>query len=356
MSLSLTGIGKVGSWWSAAPVFVNEQYRYVLQYDNSELQWNHSYSTEASSVRCIQDEDLTQAKLPVITTTEIIGIFQNVVTSGGVIVSDGGSSITSKGVCWLTEPGPNLYHRYTTDAYDSGLFFISHLTILKPNTTYYVRAYAKNALGVAYGNERVFTTKEELPYGSVSDVDRNAYKTILIGNQTWMAENLKTTKYNNGDLINATEPEGSGYKHQSDYWNVDRKVPEYGRLYTWYAVTDDRNVCPAGWHIPGEAEWDTLAGYLGGEEVAGIKMKEAQTGIWQYEDVAFTNESGFTAFPGGYEDYSSYAALGIQGYWWSAASYNTEEALSRSLSCTTSRLSSGHENKEYFYSVRCLKD
>lgn len=144
-----------------------------------------------------------------------------------------------------------------------------------------------------------------LTFGSVSDVDGNTYKTIVIGTQTWMAENLRTTKYRNGELIGTTTPATLDISHESEpkyqwaYGGNESNVSVYGRLYTRYAVNDSRNICPAGWHIPTEEELSILVTYLGGEDVAGGKLKEVGTSHWNSPNTGATNESGFTGLPSG---------------------------------------------------------
>jgi len=155
--------------------------------------------------------------------------------------------------------------------------------------------------------------------GVVKDVDGNSYKTIKIGNQIWMAENLKTTHYANGDAI----PDGTGagdISGETDpkYWfaYVDdlNNVTTYGRLYTWYTVIDSRNVCPDGWHVPTDTEWTTLTDYLGGTSVAGGKLKETGTTHWTTPNTGATNETGFTALPGGYRSNNgAFLCIGIYG-------------------------------------------
>ena len=125
--------------------------------------------------------------------------------------------------------------------------------------------------------------KPAVEYGTVVDIDGNSYKTVKIGSQEWMAENLKTTKYRNGDSIKTTIPSTldltneTSPKYQWAYGGIESNVATYGRLYTWYAVTDSRNVCPIGWHIPSDSEWTILTNYLGGINTAGGKMKEIGT-------------------------------------------------------------------------------
>jgi uncharacterized protein (TIGR02145 family) len=149
---------------------------------------------------------------------------------------------------------------------------------------------------------------------TVTDVEGNVYNTVTIGNQTWMKENLKVTKYRDGTAIGTTTasiPNDSSSKYQWAYNGAESNVSTYGRLYTWYAATDSRGVCPSGWHLPTNAEWTTLITYLG-ESVAGGKMKEAGTTHWISPNTGATNSSGFTALPGGYRNGS--AAFGSMGH------------------------------------------
>jgi len=141
---------------------------------------------------------------------------------------------------------------------------------------------------------------------AVTDIDGNVYHIVTIGTQVWMVENLKTTKFRDGSSIpNVTDAEewvGHGELHSGAYCNYDNTAANsntYGSLYNWYAVVDERNICPTGWHIPSEAEWATLIAYLGGQDVAGGKMKEAGTAHWSTPNTGASNSSGFTALPGG---------------------------------------------------------
>lgn len=201
----------------------------------------------------------------------------------------------------------------------------------------------------------------DLTYGSVTDIDGNVYKTIVIGTQTWMAENLKTTKYRNGNSIGTTIPASlnttaeSTPKYQWAYAGNESNVATYGRLYTWYAATDSRNVCPTGWHLPTDTEWNILTTYLGGEG-AGGKLKESGTTHWNTPNTGATNSSGFTALPGGYRYYDgTFINIGSYGYWWSPW-YVTGSAWARAMYYNfigASRYSDGGSSG---FSVRCLRD
>ena len=146
-------------------------------------------------------------------------------------------------------------------------------------------------------------TQSVIKLSAVTDVDGNIYGKVIIGTQIWLTENLKTTKYRNGDLIGTTTPaELNIYdevtpKYQWAYNGNEDKVATYGRLYTWYVITDTRNICPTGWHVPSDAEWLTLENYLGGYAIAGGKLKEIGTTHWVTPNYMATNETGFTALP-----------------------------------------------------------
>jgi uncharacterized protein (TIGR02145 family) len=209
--------------------------------------------------------------------------------------------------------------------------------------------------------------KSAAPIGNpVADVNGNVYKTVTIGNQVWMAADLKTTRYRNGDLIGTTSPatldisSESAPKYQWAYAGDESNVATYGRLYTWYAATDSRNVCPAGWHLPSNAEWQTLIDFLGGDQAAQGKLKEAGTTHWHSPNDDATNESGFTALPGGNRfNNEPFAGLGYGSHWWTATEYDAKFAWRRIMVNITPSLedeSGGWADKKIGWHVRCLQD
>ena len=195
---------------------------------------------------------------------------------------------------------------------------------------------------------------------TVTDIDGNVYHTVTIGTQVWMVENLKTTKYRNGDLIGTSIPatldlsSESSPKYQWAYNEEVSKVATYGRLYTWYAATDSRNVCPTGWHVPSEAEWTTLITYLG--SVAGGKLKEKGTVHWLSPNNGANNESGFTGLPGGLRQKDgTFGGLTNLGTWWSSSEY-MPNAWSLSLYWTNENAIGLQFEKFWGFSVRCVRD
>jgi uncharacterized protein (TIGR02145 family) len=291
--------------------------------------------------------------------------------SGGNITGGGGTPVTQRGVCWTTAPNPTTANNTTNDG--SGLgSYTSTLTGLVAGATYYVRAYAINSAGTAYGNQVQFTAaggggadylNPNLTYGSVTDQNGNTYATIVIGTQEWMAENLRTTTYANGDPIpNVTDGSqwiGLSTGAWAHYQNNAIYENPYGKLYNWYAVADPRNVCPTGWHVPTDAEWTVLSDYLGGEDVAGGKMKSTGTQYWNLPNTGATNESGFSGLPGGYRDYQDNGAfynLSFSGFWWAALEFDLDLASRKSLTEGTSLMGSGGFPKKIGISVRCLRN
>ncbi|MBA7534149.1 hypothetical protein ES705_26395 [subsurface metagenome] len=211
--------------------------------------------------------------------------------------------------------------------------------------------------------DRIFDLEYAAGNDTITDYDDNEYGISKIGNQYWMAENLKTTHYANGDIIpDGTTAAGdiSG-ETEPKYWfayNYDsNNVSTYGRLYTWYTVTDSRNVCPDGWHVPSNAEWTILVTYLGGSSVAGGKMKETGTTHWNSPNTGATNESSFTALPGGDRYYAgTFDHIGSWGTWWSATEGNTTNAFFLRLFYNEAGIIwNTHDNKMYGFSVRCVK-
>jgi len=198
---------------------------------------------------------------------------------------------------------------------------------------------------------------------TVTDLDGNVYKTVNIGTQVWMKENLKVTRYRNGSVIGTTPSatldvsSESTPKYQWAYNGNESSVVTYGRLYTWYVVTDSRNVCPTGWHLPTDAEWTTLTDYLGGAKIAGGKLKETGTAHWQSPNTGATNETGFTALPGSYRSINGeFNHYGNYGGWWSSTEFNTYMAWPRYMTGIASYVGRYGYGKSIGFSVRCLKD
>ena len=281
---------------------------------------------------------------PIVATVEtspVTSVGLTTAESGGNVTDDGAAPVTERGVCWGTSPNPVSTGSHTSDGTGSGTF-VSNLTGLSEGTLYYVRAYATNSAGTGYGNEISLTT-------SISDIDGNIYTTVQIGSQIWMAQDLKTTKLNDGTLIT----NGFSYSGPSYLWynnDIANKEP-YGALYNILAVNSNR-LAPSGWHVASDAEWEAMIAYLGGAAVAGGKMKEAGTEHWQSPNTGATNESGFTALPGGFYQSGVFRYFGTWAHWWTTP--NGRYAVASHESTTTGV--PGFPGNYYAFSVRCIKD
>ena len=313
----------------------------------------------------------TPAILAEVNTVPVTDITTNSAVSGGNVTSDGGSSVTARGVCWSTGVTPTISDNHTTDGAGTGSFS-STLTGLNPNTTYYVRAYAVNSAGTAYGAVISFTTQQVT---TITDVDGNVYNTITIGTQIWMTENLRVTHYRNGDPI-ITGLDDDAWSSTADgafaiYNNEAANSLLYGNLYNWYAVNDSRGLCPVGWHMPTNAEWEALENYLinngfgYGGSGSDIGKSMAMTSGWDESSVPGTvgndqpgnNSSGFSALPAGFRNYTGvFSYLGTMGFWWSSTESSSVNAISRFLQNTLSDLQDAVYDKNKGLSVRCVKD
>jgi uncharacterized protein (TIGR02145 family) len=305
--------------------------------------------------------------LPTLTTLPITNLSSSTATSGGNITNDGGTPIIARGLVLSTVPNPTIADYFTNEGSGIGSFS-SNLIELTPNTSIYLRAYATNSAGTAYGNELSFTTIVINP-GIEVTFDGYTYSSVHLGNgQEWMTENLKTVVYANGDSIpNVTNPNqwsllSTGawvhYNNDSQFENP------HGKLYNWFTVVDPRNVCPTGWHVPTDVEWSILINYLepnadGGDipNTAGGRMKSTGTQYWLTPNTDATNESGFSGLPGGVRNYNgTFENIGVDGLWWSSTEFVTNYAWNRYLSYGDGNISRSGNDKTIGFSVRCLKD
>jgi uncharacterized protein (TIGR02145 family) len=310
-------------------------------------------------------------EVPVVSTTEVTNITISTATSGGFIEDDGGVGIIDCGVCWSTNDNPTINDSKTIDTI--GTFgFESSIKGLEPNKTYYVRAYATNSVGTGYGNVISFTTHG---FGTFTDPrDGSVYKTIQIGDQIWMAENLKYLPY-----VIGPETGSDAYPYYYVYGYDGTNAVEaketatyktYGVLYNWTAVMSGamnsnnnpsgvRGVCPEGWHVPSEAEWKELTDFLGGEIVAGGKLKETGTEHWKTPNEGATNEVGFTALPNGARAHfgAYFFSLGENGFWWTTTKgIDNDKARSIYMFYQYNNMNTQVSFKRLGGAVRCVKN
>ena len=317
--------------------------------------------------------------IPTVITNNVIDIVATTASCGGNVTSDGGSSVTARGVCWSTSQNPTISNSHTADGSGTGTF-TSFLADLFPSTTYYVRAYATNSEGTAYGNQVNFTTSFLCGTSRITDYDNNTYNTVQIGDQCWMKGNLRTTHYANGTSIalGSSTSSTTAYRYNpSDNSNVYT----YGYLYNWPAVMHESNsstsnpsgvqgICPVGWHIPSSAEWTQLINYVGSQDTYtcdnnsyNIAKALAMTSGWNSSSNSCAignmpsdnNSTGFSALPAGiylgwYYYFNQYA------YFWTATQYNSSNARNIYLYYNGTGVYSSNNNKDNAYSVRCLRD
>jgi uncharacterized protein (TIGR02145 family) len=304
--------------------------------------------------------------MPSLTTGDIAAITTTTATGGGNVSFEGDAPVSERGVCWSTSSNPTIdLPTKTLDGAGSGSF-ISNITGLTPGTSYFVRAYATNSFGTTYGLQKSFTTlhvvtdivfNSGVTYGSVTDIDGNVYRTVQVGTRTWMAENLKTTRYNDGTpLPHVTDGLAWNALTSAAYsWYLNSEVTYkavYGAIYNWYAVseTNPKNVCPTGWHVPSILEFESLSG--------GGDLKETGTTHWESPNTGATNNTGFTGLPGGYRLSGSFLDLGKTGMFWSSTAdpLNPSMAKARRLGYDTSHFGVSGGTKSNGWSVRCIKD
>lgn len=195
----------------------------------------------------------------------------------------------------------------------------------------------------------------------VSDIDGNSYHQVTIGNQVWMVENLKVTRCRNGDSIPNIAEDQQWVNTSTGAWcdinNEPVNAGKFGHLYNWYAVNDSRNLCPEGWHVPGDAEWSVLVDFLGGEQKAGAKLKSTDTLLWKSPNSGACDLVGFSGLPGGSRWQNGlFLYFGYYGLWWTSTEKNDDFAFYRNLVYDNPGCFKNHYNMENGCSVRCIRD
>ena len=310
-------------------------------------------STETSS-----DEESTDAttvdesKLPTVTTLPIDSFGPSNLSAllKGIIVSEGGSTVTSRGFCWDSLPTVDINSNKSENGAGTGSFS-QLIDGLEGYTTYYVRAYAINNEGIKYGDAVSFSTD----YVPLTDIDGNVYASVTIGTQEWMAENLRTSKYNDGTSIpNVTDDDEWGdlstgaWCHYNNFSNYDTI---FGKSYNWYAVETGK-LCPTGWHVPTDEEWTVLEDYLTANGHSGTEGKALKA-----TSFGGTNDYGWLGLPGGSRfSNGSFFSIGNNGNWWSSSQNDASSAWSRYLYNYDDNVGSYNGYKKYGFSVRCVKD
>ena len=375
--------GDFATFWSATEQSSSYAFCRYLSYNYADVLSLFDNKDYGHSVRCLRNDVDTTSPLPVVTTTPVTSITSATASSGGNVLADGGTTVTARGVCWSTSHNPTIENNtHTIDGSGTGSFY-STIVGMSSGTTYFLRAYATNSMGTGYGNEISFTT-QQLPCGTIiTDMDGNTYNTIQIGNQCWMKENLKTTKYADGTPI----PQGGDFSISNAYWyypdsNAYNK-PTYGLLYNWKALMRNspsssnnpsgvQGICPTGWHVPSDAEWTQLTNYVGSQSQyqcnsssVFIAKALASTVGWENstDECAVGNSplendaTGFGARPADCSCLSaSHINFGRYAYFWTSTERDNGKAYGRRLSWCSKGVSDTFKDKYFGFSVRCVRN
>jgi len=298
---------------------------------------------------------------PSVTTGQVTGVTNNSAICAGTVTYSGGAPVLEKGICWSQTPDPDLDDSHASVSAGTDTYTCT-LTGLSSGSRYYARAYVKNEVGTGYGEQVVFNTK-------VTDIEGNMYGTVYIGNQVWMTENLRTTRLNDDTQIpNIIDNDEWISVSTSAYcwYNNDKTFkPTYGALYNWFTINSGK-LCPAGWHVPSDTEFNSLEIALGMQADQshvwgwrgtnhGFKMKN-NTG-WG-ENGNGNNSSGFSAIPGGYR-FGADGTFVFQTtitYWWASTENDADRGWYRRLDSASDQVYRASTSKKGGKYVRCVKD
>jgi len=318
---------------------------------------------------CASDQEIS---VPEVTITGVNSVSEKAAMVG-VDINDDGESVNSCGVCWDSLPNPTIMSNKTVDVVTTGRFS-SFIKGLIRNRMYFLRAYATNSMGTTYSEEISFKTTDR-----INDIDGNEYSTVRIGNQLWLAENLRTTKYNDGSSIpNVTDfrqwitlnTDGfCWYRNNSDF-----KKP-FGGIYNWHAVNSGR-LAPNGWHVPSSDEWNELFHFLAthdyGYQGDTTKIAKALADSAYFDilppfwpsfvgspenDASENNKSGFSGISNAIRDQSDdFINMGRFCIWWSSTCINSQNAISKGFLRDSVQVYEFQSPIIDGLSVRCIKD
>jgi uncharacterized protein (TIGR02145 family) len=301
---------------------------------------------------------------------------------GGGIILTSNSKPASRGICWSNIPNPTMHDNVSPMTFSENEYFAYEICCLIPGKTYYCRTFYADDTDTIYGNTVSFSTENcfdgvcTYPGLGVYDINNQYYESVVLGNgQEWMTSNLNVDKFSNGDPIqglNSPNWESTTSPAYANTFGVNDPIyqNEYGKYYNWYAVSDMRNVCPAGWHVPTVADWTALSSYLGGSSIAGGRMKFIGTSNsncsawqngqskWNAPNTNASNLSGFSAQAGGWINGASQTAYGTKGNFWSSNIDPVNQTLSITffISNIYGNLYQTSVPKNSGLNIRCLKD
>lgn len=324
---------------------------------------------------CDKDDDNNQDVPATIELTGVDYITQSEATVMADIVGYM-PDVDQKGICWSKNSSPTVDDEAVFLDPQRGIFSVN-LSDLQADQTYYVRAFYVSETTVHYSDQKSFTTPS-----MVQDAEGNSYSTVQIGNQIWFAQNLSTRLYSNGDSIESGIGMGnivhiSSPRYYFEYGDHSHHVETYGRLYTWYVVSDPREVCPSGWRVPDILDWQDLAFHvdalarsfdelsdgdptlsaIAGGMIRTTGTQENQTGLWKSPNNGATNQTRMSVLPSGYRDPSGgFDALGVSAAFWSFTDQSIDEGIMFYTHYFNPGFYANYFHKNSGYAVRCVKD
>jgi uncharacterized protein (TIGR02145 family) len=308
---------------------------------------------------------------PVVVTWPAIEITDTSAIGVGYLHDDGNGIILERGICWSTNENPTIDDQHTHDT-TTNIIYYNEITGLSPNTTYYFRAYARNKAGLDYSfDDSPLITKSGIDYTipcpgfPTITYENQIYHTVQIGEQCWLKENLNVGSWISAEINSSDNEVIEKYCYYDDIESCNR----YGGLYQWNEVMnyqtqeESKGICPEGWHIPSNNDWNALSEFVGGGSVSGGALKETGTNNWLFPNTGATDIVGFSAMPGGHRltdyhwEWGWYMGSCEKSYFWtSTLNSQFQSPINRNIGYNSMEMRTESFGANWGYSVRCLKD